>query len=239
MSGRKPKAPAGHSKAPPKRSARGSTSMPTPGPGPTAETVTTPAQIAEEVTKTVLDYLQKNGLVAKATNDTDKVRETNVQQSQQTAHTNTTMNLETNNLNQGSSITSTAPPCRLDKTHFTSSRVPLHATVNLKKKEISGPMNLLSCLPCRRTRWKIFRLTYTLARSPQILQKRNSLLSSSGPMHLIYMLRSADLNIQRKPKDWLHTWGSSAALRRSEGAGTFTILTFVVSGKLQTMPGMK
>ena len=132
MSGRKRKAPAGHSKAPSKRPARGSTSMPTPGPGPTAQTVTAPAQIA---TKTVLDYLQKNGLVAKATTDTDKFREINVQQTQQTGHATTNMNLETNNLNQGSSITSTPPPCRLDKTRFTSSRVPLHATVNLKKKE--------------------------------------------------------------------------------------------------------
>ena len=78
MSGRKRKAPAGHSKAASKRPARGS-STPMPTPGQTAETITTPGQIAEEVTKTVIEYLQKNGLVAKATNETDSVRITNVQ----------------------------------------------------------------------------------------------------------------------------------------------------------------
>ena len=134
MSGRKRKAPAGHSKAASKRPARGS-SIPMPTPGQTAETITTPGQIAEEVTKTVIEYLQKNGLVAKATNEADTVRHTNVQQTQQTDHTDTNMNSETINSNQGSSITSTPPPCRQHKTRFTSSRVPLHTTVNQKKKE--------------------------------------------------------------------------------------------------------
>ena len=128
------KAPAGHSKAASKRPAKGS-STPMPTPGQTAETITTPGQIAEEVTKTVVEYLQKNGLVAKATNETETVRNTNVQQTQQTGHTDTNMNPESISLNQGSSITSTPPPCKQDKTRFTSSRVPLHATVNQKKKE--------------------------------------------------------------------------------------------------------
>ena len=106
-----------------------------PTPGQTAETITTPGQIAEEVTKAVIEYLQKNGLVAKATNETDTVRNANVQQTHQTGHTGTHMNPESINSNQGSSITSTPPPCKQDKTHFTSSRVALHATVNQKKKE--------------------------------------------------------------------------------------------------------
>ena len=208
--------------------ARGfSTSMPTPG--QTAETTTTTGQIAEEVTKTVLNYLQKHRLVAKTTNETDKVRETHVQQTQQTDHTNTNMNLETINLNQGSSITSTPLTCRQDKTRFTSSRVPLHATVNLKKKVKIWANEFIELSTLQEDEVEDISFSIHTGAVSSNTSKRSSLLSSSGPMHLIYMLRSAHLNIRRKPKDWLHTWGSSAALCRNEGAGTFTILTFVVS----------
>ena len=99
---------------------------------------------------------------------------------QQTGYTNTNMNLETINLNQGSSNPSTPPPCRQDKTRFTSSRVPLHATVNLKKKEKiwANEFIELSTLQEDEVEDISFNI-HTGAVSSNTSKKRNSLLSSS------------------------------------------------------------
>ena len=113
------------------------------------------AKITKQVTDSVLASLQDSGLLPRpgtsdaekdSTKNGDQSSEINAQSHVKGSLTNSADNTVTD-LTSSTSSSDKAEKILKSNQHFISSRVPLHATVSLNKKEKNGPGNSLICRP--------------------------------------------------------------------------------------------